>query len=926
MPFDAILLGSRMMIAREAETSFEVKKLIAETPGCADADWTRSYQQDVGGVITVTSEMGQPIHKIANRGVRLWAELDKTVFSLSATDRIKALKTKSSYIKDRLCKDYQKPWFATIDDRMVELEEMSYMQVIQRMVELMYVSHQHRWIDATYKRSTYDFICQALSRFSDQSINLEVLDQPGIFLERLASLVPELSKNMVSPQDVLFFLHLCKTPGRKPVNFVPRLNEDFEYFFKKDSLWQAEDLDAVVGRDAGRVCILQGPVAARYSTSADQSTEEILQNINKGFINRLRRDGLVGQDEQVSFRVNWEHVEACHCVCTSMDVNEDNIDVWFPSSKDLPDDAPWMDFLKSFSPPWLIALLTSSAIARGSRRTKNNIPRLFAARQGQRFLFRGLENNAITTVSIEKDDRSGQDRQELLLLSWDASQHYQITLKLFEHLTTNGQPAILTFRFRYDDSNLTCPISERVKDRNLSTKKFYGQLWASNNPSHIITDDAAFLEFIGKETRLTEGTLSRFVSCIDPKLAFGRNSHLPMDFGIVIAWDVLVQPLLLPAIDGDLLRLVHLSNEFRQFPNVAPLQVGDTVKAISHITAVQIQEPGKIVEVTALIKKSNIPILEIKSSFLFQGRYTDFDRTFRLIQNPSYVLDVKNKTIEALLRDREWFVPDSIDEALLGSKLHFETTTKVRYADKSTYAAIETSGTILKLDQNGELDKIGSVLFAEGQCTGNPVVEFLERHGRPCGSQIEFQSAVPLGEGAELVFTAPASNNSYSKFSGDFNPIHVSPLFAAYADLPGTITHGMFTSARVRQLVREQIFGADEDLFRRYSVSFTGMVLPGDAIEVQVLHTAMLDGQKVLKITATHGITGETVLKAEAEVEEKQSAYLFTGQGSQAPDMGMDLYATSEICRSLWDRADTHTHKTFGKTRMNWFGCIFRMN
>lgn len=37
----------------------------------------------------------------------------------------------------------------------------------------------------------------------------------------------------------------------KPVNFVPVIAEDLDFWFKKDSLWYSEDLDAVQGGDAG---------------------------------------------------------------------------------------------------------------------------------------------------------------------------------------------------------------------------------------------------------------------------------------------------------------------------------------------------------------------------------------------------------------------------------------------------------------------------------------------------------------------------------------------------------------------------------------------------------------------------------------------------------------------------------------------------
>ena len=67
------------------------------------------------------------------------------------------------------------------------------------------------------------------------------------------------------PKMCQHFLLLCQRRGQKPVPFVPCLDDNFEFFFKKDSLWQSEDLEAVVDQDVGRTCILQGPMAVKYS-------------------------------------------------------------------------------------------------------------------------------------------------------------------------------------------------------------------------------------------------------------------------------------------------------------------------------------------------------------------------------------------------------------------------------------------------------------------------------------------------------------------------------------------------------------------------------------------------------------------------------------------------------------------------------------
>ena len=71
MPFDAVLVASRVMVAKEASTALEVKRLIVKTSGLnfeSEHLWESSYDGEAGGVLTVQSELGEPIHKIANRG------------------------------------------------------------------------------------------------------------------------------------------------------------------------------------------------------------------------------------------------------------------------------------------------------------------------------------------------------------------------------------------------------------------------------------------------------------------------------------------------------------------------------------------------------------------------------------------------------------------------------------------------------------------------------------------------------------------------------------------------------------------------------------------------------------------------------------------------------------------------------------------
>ena len=92
---------------------------------------------------------------------------------------------------------------------------------------------------------------------------------------------------------------LCQRRGQKPVPFVPCLDDTFEFFFKKDSLWQSEDLEAVVDQDVGRVAILQGPMAAKYSKIVDEPIKDILDGVTQGHIKSLTQDLYNGDEKRI---------------------------------------------------------------------------------------------------------------------------------------------------------------------------------------------------------------------------------------------------------------------------------------------------------------------------------------------------------------------------------------------------------------------------------------------------------------------------------------------------------------------------------------------------------------------------------------------------------------------------------------------------
>jgi len=114
MPFDGVLFGSWAMIAKEAHTSDSVKELLIQAQGVNDDKWEQTYKGETGGVLTVQSELGEPIHKIATRAIKLRKEFDETVFKLKlAKDNHQAwLNANADSVVKKLDRDFAKLWLA----------------------------------------------------------------------------------------------------------------------------------------------------------------------------------------------------------------------------------------------------------------------------------------------------------------------------------------------------------------------------------------------------------------------------------------------------------------------------------------------------------------------------------------------------------------------------------------------------------------------------------------------------------------------------------------------------------------------------------------------------------------------------------------------------------------------------------------------
>jgi len=928
MPYDGCLFGSRMMTAKEVKTSTNAKKAIAEAQGVDDSQWERTYKGAAGGVITVRSEMGEPIHKLATRGVKFWAEMDQKIFSLDKGKRVAELKKQRDHIIKKLNDDFQKVWFGRkASDEVVDLEDMTYAEVVHRMIDLMYVKHQSRWIDASLMRLTGDFIYRVEERFAGASTRSSILqnyadlDEPYEVYEKTVATYPDCAEQLITAQDVQHFLLLCQRRGQKPVPFVPVLDENFEFFFKKDSLWQSEDLDAVVDQDVGRTCILQGPTAAKYSNQIDEPIKDILDGIHEDHITGLVKD-FYGGDESTIPVVEYfggqiipsgEGIEI-DALTVSKDASKTTFKLSSATSARLPDVDTWMHILAGKAYSWRYALFTTEVFIQGQRFQTNPMRRIMAPVRGMQVEIQHPEHPSKMVITVKEPSTTGKLVQTIEIRMTGGDKN-EFVIEMLEERSATGSVVKLPLKFTYHPETGYAPIKEVMQGRNDRIKEFYYKIWFGDDK--VPFDTPVTSTFDGGKATVGSKEIADFVHAVgNTGEAFverpNKDMFAPMDFAIVVGWKAITKPIFPRAIDGDLLKLVHLSNGFRMIPGAKPLKKDDELSTTAQVNAIINQDSGKMVEVCGTITREGKPVMEVTSQFLYRGAYDDFEQTFqRKLETPMQLYLATTKDV-AVLRSKEWFSIEDPETELLNKTLTFRLQTLVRFKNKSVFSTVETIGQVLLDLPTKEVIQIATVDYDAGVSHGNPVIDYLQRHGTSIEQPVLFENPIPLSGKNPLLLRAPASNETYARVSGDYNPIHVSRTFAAYANLPGTITHGMYSSAAVRSLV--ETWAAENHIgrVRSFHCNLVGMVLPNDDIDVKLTHTGMVAGRKIIKVEASNKETEDKVLIGEAEVEQPATAYVFTGQGSQEQGMGMELYASSAVAKEVWDMADRHFMENYG--------------
>ncbi|EDO18703.1 hypothetical protein Kpol_1055p60 [Vanderwaltozyma polyspora DSM 70294] len=907
MPFDGFLFGSRVMIAKEAKTSPAAKKLISECPGVSDSQWENTYKKPTGGIITVRSEMGEPIHKIATRCVLFWKEMDDTIFSLPKNKIQAAIDAKRDYIISKLNSDSQKPWFATVNGEVRDLTTMTYSEVAQRLVELLYIRSTNSWIDATLRNFTGDFLRRIEERFTKtKTLSLvqsySILSNPDKAIETIFNAYPAAKDQFLNAQDIDYFLNMCQSPVQKPVPFVPVLDHRFEFFFKKDSLWQSESLESVVDEDVQRTCILHGPVAAQTTKVVDEPIKVILDNIHNGHIERLLKEKYSNDESKIPV-VEYFGGQDLVPVDVKCERTSNKITIHASSKTD---EKSWFALLAGTTKSWRSAFFRTPRIAQGSLYAENPTTKIFKPCDNMRLEITNPDEPNKTVFTLF-ERVSGEIKPTVIL---KLAEENLIQMELLENRTMDTKVVSLPLLYKYNTDDGFNPISEVMDDRNKRIKEMYWKLWLDEpfnldfSPRDVIRGD----DFTVRSENISEFAHVIGNNCEDFVSRSGRKMLAPMDFAIVVGWRVIIKAIFPNVVDGDLLKLVHLSNGYKMHTSARPLQEGDVISTSAVVKSVVNQPTGKIVEVVGFLTRDGQPVMDVTSSFFYRGKYSDFENTFQKTVDPVHEVQIKSPKDIAVLRSKEWFQLDDEDIDLIGKTLTFQTETEVTFKNATVFSSVKCLGSIKMELPTREKVEIGVVDYEAGESYGNPVVEYLKRNGTTLEQKVNLENAIPI---AVLDTQAPSTNEAYGRVSGDLNPIHVSRHFAAYAALPGTITHGMYSSASVRALIENWAADSVSSRVRSYNCNFVSMVLPNTLLKTSIQHVGMINGRKLIKFE-TKNDEDVVVLNGEAEVDQPVSAFVFTGQGSQEQGMGMDLYQSSDVAKAVWDRADIHFKNTYG--------------
>lgn len=889
MPVDGVFIGTRLMACREAKTSPQIKELLAAISGTEDWVGRGEFR---AGLNSGQSQLGADVHYADNPASRTANFID--AISTAGESEIAARKGEIVAALNRTAK----PYFG-------DLEDMTYGQVLTRMIELMapgnmpaHFIHDEPWFDATYRSRAFDFLTRAIARLTaDPAAVIElfssakILNDPRGALDKLIETVPAILTAPLDPEDADYFLELCRRPG-KPVNFVPVIDKGIKRWFKSDSLWQSHD----PRYSAEEVLAIPGIRAVKGINKVDEPVTEVFGNFIRETMKALESGGKHSEIRAPFAGAGTfspsENVP--HGVERSV-FNETLVELKIRDAR--VDPRSWMRSLAAQGGGAISALLSSPRILEGRVKRANPFPQILFPETG---ITARLELIAGDIVSLSLSDRDGKAVLDIRL-GKEGAKNSSILVTL-HHEAADGRVLPLSLNCSYRPGFSQAPIRLEENGLKSAVNALYRDLWLGGEPVPANATESGMWGIFSEDVVITPDAVKNFLAATDNRSTEPARGFVPAAASIALLWRPLARCLTDQSLDLHLLKLLHLSHEFEAV-SPEPLKIGAPAKATSRVVEIKNAKEGRTITVEGIILKSGVPVIRMTSRFLVRERADHLEPRHESRFDASYALRL-TQVSRHILRHKTWFKGTAelpLDETLTARIRGFDRVN----ADGSRDYRVEgdvTRGTA----------RLGTIDLTDTASRNlkNPVRYFLERHaGTEIGARTQDE-----GLSLETPLPAPARNEAYSLASLDLNPIHTDQRLAALAGLPAgtdgkavTIVHGMRTAAAALAAVSRRFEGP----VKRWKTDFLGMVPPATVLSLAATHAGNVSGRIAVDVKISDG-SGATVLSGRGEFAQKPTAYLFTGQGSQAKGMGMAAYEGSKAARAVWDRAEAYCRGELG--------------
>ncbi|KAJ2865579.1 fatty acid synthase alpha subunit Lsd1, partial [Coemansia erecta] len=572
---------------------------------------------------------------------------------------------------------------------------------------------------------------------------------------------------------------------------------------------------------------------------------------------------------------------------------------------------------------WLHSILTSPVIVQDKRFVDNYVSRLLRPRYGR----------AVTVIDADDDDNDATATNgqvtPLSVKVWNGSaapttpepSHRASSLELSLTLCNGNEIELvlphrnssLVLRFLYNGNKTPlAPIHEIMDGRDDRIARFYADIWRHGT-------DTQTPAIPSPSTTAISSSASKGDCCASPQTYTQRNVPVCRDFSLdklaIEALPGVFGILTDGCVSTGLLGMVQTEYAVEKCSSslYASLSQGDELDIVSRVSEMRIvPNAGKQVIAVSDVFTSGTKkkCAEIRATFLFKKAAAP-DRCFRNVAEPTATISAIAGDVLKVLESKEWFYYTGSDQrAREGDTLEFHLRSEYTLSPTGAYLHATTKGSVHLVQGLHERPHIADIDYEEGASVGNPVVAFLDSHKQVLTASSEFACTKTL---ARDIMTVPyTAAQTFASMAGDHNPHNTSEYFADLAGLPGPVMQGLWTCSSVRQLIDLHVAQGDAGRMQSFQAQLTGMVHPGDKLETQLVHVGMRNGRMVVSGHTRNTATGELVLECTALVAQPPTVYVFTGQGSQEPGMGLEWCQRSAVVRSVYDRADKHMRWRFG--------------